>query len=192
MSGEAAAVKTGSRTQDMIYCAMFTVLIAVGAFIKIPVPVIPFTLQVFFIYLAGALLGAKWGAASAVLYMLLGLIGVPVFTEGGGFWYILKPSFGYIIGFCVGAWVIGKLTEHKKLTMGRVLAANFTGLAIIYVMGMIYYYVICNYVIQTPISVGTLFLYCFFMVVPGDAVLAVLGGVLAKRLKPIMNRLRNG
>ena len=91
-----------SKTKTLIYCSLFTALIAVGAFIKIPVPVVPFTLQYLFTMLAGLLLGSRKGTLSVVAYMLLGLAGLPIFSEGGGFWYVLKPSFGYIIGFCLG------------------------------------------------------------------------------------------
>ena len=82
------------------------------------------------------------------------------------------------------------MTEQRDtLTFGRILIANFAGLAIIYVMGMIYYYVICNYVIHTPIGLWPLFLYCFLLAVPGDICLCFLAAGLAKRLKPILATL---
>ena len=174
----------------MTLCAIFTVLTAVGAFIKIPVPVVPFTLQVLFTMLAGLLLGSRLGALSVGLYMILGVAGLPVFTQGGGLWYLLQPTFGYILGFILGSYVTGKMTEQRDtLTFGRILIANFAGLAIIYVMGMIYYYVICNYVIHTPIGLWPLFLYCFLLAVPGDICLCFLAAGLAKRLKPILATL---
>ena len=174
----------------MTLCAIFTVLTAVGAFIKIPVPVVPFTLQVLFTMLAGLLLGSRLGALSVGLYMILGLAGLPVFTQGGGLWYLLQPTFGYILGFILGSYVTGKMTEQRDtLTFGRILIAKFAGLAIIYVMGMIYYYVICNYVIHTPIGLWPLFLYCFLLAVPGDICLCFLAAGLAKRLKPILATL---
>ena len=96
-----------NKTTNLILCSLFTALIAVGAFIKVPVPVVPFTLQFLFTTLAGLLLGSKKGAISVVAYMILGLAGLPIFSEGGGFWYVIKPSFGYIIGFCIGTYVTG-------------------------------------------------------------------------------------
>lgn len=172
-------------TKEMVLCALFTVLTAVGAFIKIPVPVVPFTLQLFFTMMAGLLLGGKLGAVSVGLYALLGLLGLPIFAEGGGFWYLLKPSFGYIIGFAAGSYVTGKITEgQKRLTFGRMLAANFAGLAIVYGMGMIYYYIISNFVIDAPIGLWPLFLYCFLLAVPGDICLCFLAAGMAGRLKP--------
>lgn len=178
-----------SKTKSLILCSLFTALIVVGAFIKIPVPVVPFTLQFLFTTLAGLLLGSKRGMISVVVYMILGLIGLPVFSEGGGIWYILKPSFGYIIGFCIGTFITGLIAERmKEKTIPRYLLANFTGLMIVYVVGMVYYYIICNYVINTPIAFGPLFLYCFLLAVPGDICLCIFAAVLVKRVKPIWDR----
>ena len=92
--------KPMTKTRSLVYCALFTALIAVGAFIKIPIPVVPFTLQYLFTMLAGILLGSRLGSLSVLAYMILGLIGLPIFSEGGGIGYVFKPSFGYIIGFC--------------------------------------------------------------------------------------------
>ena len=100
--------------QQLVLCGIFTALIAIGAFIRIPVPLIPFTLQLFFVTMAGFLLGARGGAVSAGLYMVLGLMGLPIFTEGGGPTYILKPTFGYIVGFVVTAYVVGKIAYADK------------------------------------------------------------------------------
>ena len=94
---------TGTKTKNgalmLCMCAIFTALTAVGAFIKIPIPYMEFTLQFLFTTLNGLLLGGKWGAAAVGAYVFLGLVGVPIFAEGGGFFYVLKPTFGYLIGF---------------------------------------------------------------------------------------------
>lgn len=175
---------------QMSCCAIFTALTVAGAFIKIPVPVVPFTLQILFVYLAGSIIGAKLGALSMIIYMLLGLIGVPVFAEGGGIWYILKPSFGYIIGFIIATYVIGKLTEKFGYNSYiKLVLAYFIGLMMDYAVGMIYYYVICNYVINTPIALWPLILYCFIMVVPGDIVLCFIAAYITKRIKPVITNM---
>ena len=177
-------------TRDMAMCALFTVLITAGAFIKIPVPVVPFTLQFLFTMMAGLLLGGRLGACSVALYGVLGLIGLPVFAEGGGIYYLLKPSFGYIIGFGIASYVTGRMVERlEKISFGKVLAANLLGLAIVYGAGMSYYYVICNYVINSPIGLGALFLYCFLLAVPGDICLCFLAAKLTRRLKPALERM---
>ena len=94
--------------------ALFTALIAVGAFIRIPVPMWPFTLQTLFTTLAGLLLGPRYGTLSCVAYMVLGLAGLPVFTGGGGPQYIFQPTFGCIVDFAVGAWVGGTVGRRGR------------------------------------------------------------------------------
>lgn len=180
-----------NKTKNMTLCGMFVALIAVGAFIRIPVPVVPFTLQFLFTMLAGLLLGGKLGFTAVSIYIILGLLGLPIFAEGGGIGYIFKPSFGYIIGFAVGAYVTGKIANTTyKPGYVRLLAANFTGLAIVYSFGMIYYYLMSNFYLGTPIGLWPLFLYCFILAVPGDILLCIVGAVLGKRLIPLIRTER--
>ena len=84
--------------QMLVLTPLFTALTAIGAFIRIPTAWVSFTLQIFFTFLAGILLGPGWGALSQLIYVLLGLIGVPVFTEGGGFGYVFHFTFGFLLG----------------------------------------------------------------------------------------------
>lgn len=81
------------KTRDLTMIAMFASLTAVGAFIKIPLPIVPFTLQYFFCALGAMILGSKKGALSQSLYVLMGLIGIPIFTQGGGIQYIFNLTF---------------------------------------------------------------------------------------------------
>ena len=181
-----SSIRQKVSVQELIYCGIFTALIAVGAFIKVSVPVVPFTLQFLFTTLAGLLLGGKLGAFSVIAYLVLGLAGLPIFSEGGGIWYVFKPSFGYLIGFCIATYVTGTMAERMKFTIKNLLAANFTGLLIVYAAGMVYYYIICNFVIDTPIGVWPLFLYCFLLAVPGDICLCILSAFFVKRIKPLL------
>jgi biotin transport system substrate-specific component len=173
-----------TKTKDMVLFALFTALIATGAFIRIPVPVCPFTLQLLFTTLAGLLLGSNRGAAAVAVYVALGLLGVPVFTAGGGPSYIFQPTFGYLIGFIVGAWLTGRIVElspHAKLR--HLWLANFAGLAVVYTFGMIYVYIINMWYLHTPIGIWPLFVYCLFLAVPGDICLCLLAGLIAKKLR---------
>lgn len=180
-----------NKTKNMILCAMFVALIAAGAFIKVPVPVVPFTLQFLFTMLAGLLLGGKLGFAAVCIYIILGLSGLPVFAQGGGISYVFQPSFGYIIGFAIAAFVTGTIAnQNAKPGYKRLLAANFIGLGIVYSFGMVYYYLISSLYLGTPIGLWPLFLYCFILAVPGDIALCIVGAVLGKRLIPLIKAER--
>ncbi len=175
------------KTKDAYLCALFAALTAVGAFIKIPVPVCPFTLQLLFTTLAGLLLGKKYGTLSIVIYIIIGLIGVPVFTQGGGLGYVLQPTFGYLPGYAAGAFVTAAISG-KSTKLSRLLVASFAGLMIVYLFGMVYLYFICNYVLGSVYTVKMVVIYCFLLAVPGDIVLCVMASLLAKRVIPIIRK----
>ena len=108
-------------TRNMVLAALFAALTAIGAFLQIPTGTVPITLQFLFTALAGLLLGWKWGAISQLLYVGIGLLGLPVFTQGGGIGYVLQPSFGFLLGLIPAAAIIGALmvlTPGVALTMG--------------------------------------------------------------------------
>ncbi len=170
----------------MAFTAMFTALITAGAYIRIPLPVCPFTLQFLFTNLAGIILGKKRGAAAAALYVILGLAGLPVFTEGGGVSYVFQPTFGYLIGFIAGTYLTGSIVYGGKFTTKRILAGCFAGLGTVYLCGMVYFWMISAVWLNNPISIGKLFLCCFVFVVPGDILLCILSVIIAKRLAPVI------
>lgn len=104
-----------SSVYELICCALFTSLMAVGAYIKIMIPLgifeVTISLQLFFALISGCVLGRKWGALSIICYVFLGLIGLPIFAHGGGIYYIMKPTFGFIIGFAAAAFTAGAVYE---------------------------------------------------------------------------------
>ncbi len=176
-------------TRDLCLCAVFAALTAVGAFIKIPVPVCPFTLQLLFTTLAGLLIGKKLGALSVAVYVIIGLLGVPVFTQGGGFGYVLQPTFGYLIGYIAGAFVTGAIAgNNKEPKLLRLLTASIAGLLVVYLFGMAYLYLICSYALGTPYTIGAVALYCFVLAAPGDIALCVIASIIAKRVIPALGK----
>lgn len=177
------------RTRQMVMCGLFVALIALGAFIKIPLPLVPVTLQVFFTMMAGLLLGPRLGALSVIGYLVLGLAGLPIFTMGGGPSYVLQPTFGYLIGFALGAFVTGKIAYGvERPGFKRLLVANLLGLALVYVCGMVYYFLMSMFYLGNPIGLWPLLVSFCFVSAPGDIALSILAAVLAKRMIPVMKR----
>lgn len=175
-------------TKEMVLCALFTSLIAVGAFIKIPIPYVPVTLQFLFTNMAGLLLGKRRGFISVCLYIVLGLVGLPIFTQGGGPAYILQPTFGYILGFALGAWLSGFISERGKNSMRAYILAGLANFISVFTLGLLHFYIIMNFYLNTPIGVGKLFAVCFLPFALGDIALVILSAILAKRLRPIAIR----
>lgn len=170
--------------REMILCAIFVALVAAGAFIRIPVGTDVYTLQFLFTLLAGLLLGARLGATAVATYVLLGLVGVPVFASGGGPGYVLQPTFGYLIGFILQAWYCGAAARRLSArNFKRLLATNGVGMAIVYVIGISYFYFVSNYVIDAPIAVWPVIFYCGILQVVPDFLLCVAAAGLAVRLE---------
>lgn len=137
------------QTRDMTLIAFFTVLAIIGGKISFPFLMIPFTLQTAVCLLTGVLLGWRRALLAQGLYLLMGLAGLPVFAAGGGPAYILQPSFGYLPGMMLGAALIGLLTdradpERDKLTVWQLLPINLAGLAVVYLCGVSYLYLVKN------------------------------------------------
>ena len=190
-------VTRGFRTQDVIYCGLFAALMTVGALIKIVLPIgvfeVTVSLQVFFALLAGFLLGARNGFLSIVAYLIIGLIGVPVFAHGGGLGYLIKPTFGFLIGFAFAALFAGLLTNReKKPRFSRLAVAALVGEMAYYACGLIYYFIMFNFVLSGTVGIGIakLFSVWFLSTVIPDTVICMLAAVLAYRLVPIMRRMQ--
>ena len=141
------------KVQTLTLCGLFTALVAIGAFIQITIPVQPlpmhFTLQFYFALLAGFILGGKHGSLSVGIYLLIGLCGVPIFASGGGPSYLLRPTFGFLLGFLFTAAVVGWLTEcfHPRHIFAY-LGISMAGFTVMYLSGNLYYYFVSNYILS--------------------------------------------
>ena len=123
--------------RKLVYTALLAALTAVGAFIRIPIGISVITLQFLFTAMAGVLLGPGGGALSQGVYVALGLVGLPIFTAGGGFGYVLQPSFGFLLGLIPAAAVIGALSRRSSSPVRLALACG-AGLAVLYAVGVPY------------------------------------------------------
>ena len=123
------------RTRDMAYIALFAILIAVCAWISIPAPV-PFTLQTFGIFAALTLLGGRRGCYAVAVYLLLGLVGLPVFAGfQGGAGTLLGVTGGYILGFGAAALIYWLVTARLGASLPVSILACVLGLLVCYTFG---------------------------------------------------------
>ena len=129
-----APARLGVRVVSIVAAAALT---AVAAKVAVPLPGIPvpFTLQPVAVLLSGVLLGAAGGMSSQLLYLAIGMMGVPVFAAGGGAAYLLGPTGGYLLAFPIAAWVAGKVVSLAPGVIGTTLGA-FLGLAVIHLGGL--------------------------------------------------------
>lgn len=196
MQGEknaAAELNRGRRVAaELAKCAIFVVLMIVSAFIKIPFPLVPLTFQTVVAVLAGLLLGPLYGTAAVGVYIFMGLIGLPVFTSGGGFAYVVQPTFGYILGFAAAAFVAGALCGRDKaaqITLRGALLASVAGFLVNYIVGVPYFLLIWHFymhnggVWQAAVTYNLIYM-------PKDLALCLLAGFLAWRVRPLLDRLR--
>lgn len=184
------AVKRRGRSiaVELAKCAIFVVLMIVSAFIRIPFPLVPLTFQTVVAVLAGLLLGPLYGTAAVGVYIFMGLIGLPVFTNGGGFAYVVQPTFGYILGFAAAAFVAGLICGKGKISLLRALLASFAGFLANYLVGVPYFLLIWHFymnnggVWQAAVTYNLIYM-------PKDLVLCLLAGFLACRVRPLLERL---
>ena len=168
----------------MVLCALFAALIAVGAYIRIPTPLAPVTLQTMFVTMSGLVLGWKYATVSALIYVCLGLVGLPVFAGGGGVSYLLNPTFGYIMGFVVCAALSGLLSEKIACNNFRKnLLCSCIGLIPVYVIGVGYFAVISYCVSEAVVNLSEILLWGAAIFLPGDLIMCVIASFLSVKLK---------
>lgn len=175
------------KLRNLILTALFAALTAIGAFIRIPFAFSSITLQFFFTAMAGVLLGARWGAASQAVYVLLGLVGLPIFTQGGGFSYVLQPTFGFLVGLIPAAWLIGYMSRKKSGFWWPCLSC-LAGLGVLYLIGMPYMAVILNVYLAKGMSLRSLLMAGMLPFLPGDMVKIAVTALLCGRLRPVLSR----
>jgi len=167
------------KPRDVTVSAVFSVLTAIGAWISIPLPItpVPFTLQVFFVLLSGAVLGGRLGALAQMIYLLLGLIGLPVFAGGGsGPGVLVGPTGGYLLGFVVAAYLTGRIAEGERFScLIRMIIASLSGLVPIYLLGEIGLWM------WLRSSLPVLLMFGVIPFLPADVIKAIMAAYIASR-----------
>lgn len=171
------------KLRRVVLASLMAALMAVGAYIHIPIGPVPIVLTNLFVLLSGLLLGSRWGVASAGLYLLVGAIGMPVFYGGkGGLAHILGPTGGYLFGFVLSAWITGFISERFRHALIGGIVAVIIGSFAVYCLGVPWLKMMTKMSWNKALVVGMI----PFLI--GDAIKAVVAIVLARGVRPMLNR----
>jgi len=169
------------KARNMAMCGLFTAVLAVCAWVSVPVGDMVVTLQTFGIFLTLGLLGGKYGSITIFVYLLLGAVGAPVFSGfRGGMGALLGTTGGYIFGFMLTALVYWLITATKD-TLAIRLCAMVLGLLLCYSCGTLWY--LHTYLQSSAVSLGAVLAKCVLPYLVPDAVKLALALVLTRRLK---------
>ena len=179
--------KSVFKLRDLLYVSLFGAVIAVCSWISVPF-VIPFTLQTFAVFCAAAILGTKRGTAAVLLYILLGAVGLPVFSGfRGGVGVILGTTGGYITGFVLCALITGLITDRFGHGFWVSFAAMALGLIVCYIFGTLQYVYISTGSI-TPSTFAAATLTCVAPFIVPVIIKITLAVMLSSRLYGVVNR----
>lgn len=176
--------------RKMIMAALFTAILIVATQWAIPIGPVPITMQPFVVMLAGLILGSNWGAASVGLWVLLGVIGLPVFAGGkAGITVLMGPTGGFILAFIVCAFLIGWLTEKRQLgfwpTTGIVLGC----LLLTYAIGLAGFLFNMQHFLHKTLSVQQGLKLAVLPFIPADVVKAILASYIGVKVKNALQQV---
>lgn len=176
---------TKEKTLQSIITALFAAIIAVSGFISIPLPgsPVPIVLQNMMPVLAGAILGGLQGGGATGLFLLAGILGLPVFSGGrGGMAHLAGPTGGFLVGYFLAALVvgfyIGKATVEKKTSFFKILIGCFLAFLVIYIPG------IAQFMAITKKSLPATLPLVLIPYIPGDLIKLVLTSLIAYKVRP--------
>lgn len=175
----------------LVSIAIFVALMIISVFFKVTLGPVPFTLQNLIALMAGIVLGKKDGAIAMIIYTLIGLVGIPVFAGGGGLSYVIQPTFGFVLGFILIAFITGLIYEKIKISNGYVkgVISTLIGAFILYIPGIIYFYLIMNLVVGKVITFSSAFMLTTLPFLIPDIIKAIIAGILGVIVdKALINR----
>ncbi len=164
-----------------VYTSLFVALIAMGAFIAIPLGPVPIVLQNMFVLLAGIILGPVWGLACVGIYLLIGLAGLPVFAGGtSGIGKLFGPTGGYLIAYLPAVFVTGAISKGLKKNITADVLAMIIGSLIVYAIGVPWLKIAFSLSWQKAIAAGMV----PFLI--GDGLKIAAAAFMAKKIRPLI------
>lgn len=183
-----------SRTRNIVLISLTVALMTAGAYLRIPIGPVPISLQTLFVLLSGALLGPWLGSMAMVSYIALGLVGLPIFTGGGGPQYILSPTFGFLLSFPASAIMVGVLLKPSAAantpSAGRRLFAMTLGTLVIYLVGIPWLGLNLKLIQGKQVGMGALLSMGMLPFLPGDALKVLLASWLVGPVERALSHTR--
>lgn len=172
-------------TKNLVLAGLFTALTAIGAFIKIPFPLVPLTLQTLFTVLAGVILPPQYAALSQSAYLVLGLAGLPVFANGGGLGYIFQPTFGYLLILPLAAFIVAKLRllGRSPLSLFWLFCSALFGLVLVLLFGDAWLYFSLKLTMGKTVSLLQVIITGAVVFLPGAFLKALLASLIARYIQ---------
>ena len=185
---------TRSRTKSIVLISLTVALTTAGAWLKIPLGPIPISLQTLFVLLSGVTLGPLLGAGAMGIYLAIGLVGLPVFTAGGGPGYLFSPTFGFLLSFPLASFTTGWIgrpgKENESIKPIRMVAAFSAGTAVIYLIGIPWLGLNLMLVQNKTFGAGTLLMLGMVPFLPGDLIKIIVASLLTEPLRSALNSRR--
>lgn len=167
--------------KKIAFAGITTALMILSTFVKIPFQPVPITLQPFIALLIPMIFGVKISFTGIFLYLLLGLLGLPIFANGGGLSYFLQPTFGYLVGFLFAAIPIGFFSNKIKGFKGKFIG-GIIGLFLIYALGVLYLYYNINYIQNKTFTLSTALKVGFFLPVGFDFIKLIIACIISNKI----------
>jgi len=158
------------KTRQLVLCALFAALTGIGAFApRIPIPGTPLviTMQTFVVFLCGLMLTPRYALTSQLVYAAIGILGLPIFSTGGGLGYVLSPTFGFIIGFAVCSLMVSLLVRKTLLSyinknadqrrgfiIFKIVLYALMSIVAMYICGVAYMYIIFNFYLGQTVTLA--------------------------------------
>lgn len=166
----------------MVLAALFAALTAVGSYIAIPIGPVPIVLANFFIMMAGLLLGRKWAPISIGIYLLLGVVGLPVFSGGAsGPAALAGPTGGFLIGYVVTAFIIAIISRSENPSIKKDIPAVLAGIVVLYLLGVPWLKISLSMEWSKALSAGMI------PFIPGDLLKGAAAILLVRLVRPQLN-----
>lgn len=171
--------------KDMVLCSLLAAMTGILSQIGIPIGEIPINLALFSVYLAGGLLGSYKGAVSMLVYIMMGAVGLPVFSNfRGGLSVLAGPTGGYILGYLFAALAVGMVSSYWGASFWKLAIGMAGGLTLCYLFGTVWFVLLTGNGLAAALSA------CVLPFLPGDAVKIVSAAILLPKLKKAISLSR--